>query len=134
MPAISPRKRPGVIVVARVVFELMAFLVILKARGFGVMRTRVAACPVARDRADEDWIGALTLIVDRACMYSPWSTRCLARAAILTRVLRSHGFPATMVTMVQRLPFDAHACVELNGQLVYGFTDRHAGYLEIDRV
>src|SRR5690242_5572638 len=97
---------------ARVVVELVAFLFVLKVRGFGAMRTRVADCPVASRSVGEGAVPVLTAIVDRTCMYAPWSTRCLARAAIATRLLRSRGFPARMVTGVQRLPFAAHAWVE----------------------
>lgn len=118
----------------RAVIELIAFLVIVKTRGFGAMRTRVADTPVSPRSADESRLHALTAIVDRTCMYAPWSTRCLARAAIATRLLRSQGFPARMVTGVQRLPFNAHAWVELHGEPVYGLPDRHVGYHVIDTV
>jgi hypothetical protein len=129
-----PLEGPGFRIGARVALELVAFLFILKARGFGAMRTRVARCPVASQCVDAARLPALTMLVDRACMYSPWSTRCLARAAIATRLLRSLGFPVTMVTGVQRLPFNAHAWVELNGEPIYGLADKHVKYLEIDRV
>jgi hypothetical protein len=129
-------KPTGVRIAARVAIELVAFIFILKVRGFGAMRHWVAACPIARTRAADEVMPVSIGMVDRACLYSPWSMRCLARAAIATRVLRSLGFAATMVTGVQRLPFGAHAWVEVDGVPKYGMKDTQAGfaYLEIDRV
>ena len=74
--------------------------------------------------------------VDRACMYSPVSMRCLARAAIATRLLRARGYPVAMVIGVHRMPFTAHAWVEMHGAPLYGFIDgeRNTAFRVIDRV
>ncbi len=53
-----------------------------------------------------------------ACMWYPKRALCLQRSSVLTCLLRSCGVPAQMVLGAQKLPFKAHAWVEVNGQPV----------------
>jgi hypothetical protein len=142
--------------------QLVAFGLILRGRGFAAMRAWVAASSVAAPgdsrqtslrlsrrlssssassasapaETHDDVIGRTLKAVDRACMYSPVSMRCLARAAIATRLLRAKGVPVAMVIGVHRMPFTAHAWVEMNGAPLYGFVDgeRNTAFRVIDRV
>ena len=68
-----------------------------------------------------------------ACTLYFKQVQCLQRSAALVCLLRELGLPATLVIGAQRLPFQAHAWVELNGQVVndsaaavelYGVLDR----------
>lgn len=45
-------------------------------------------------------------------------TRCLQRGVALTCLLRLHGVPAKLVIGVQKMPFYAHAWVEVAGVVV----------------
>jgi hypothetical protein len=119
--------------------QLVAFALILRSRGFAAMRSWVAASNVTPPpalRHHDDAVVRTLRAVDRACMYSPVGMRCLARAAIATRLLRAKGFPAAMVIGVHRMPFTAHAWVEMHGAPLYGFIDgeRNTTFRVIDRV
>jgi hypothetical protein len=144
--------------------QLVAFALILRSRGFAAMRSWVAASNIAPTRVTSslaaspsassapstptastastsalrhhDAVVRTLRAVDRACMYSPVGMRCLARAAIATRLLRAKGFPAAMVIGVHRMPFTAHAWVEMHGAPLYGFIDgeRNTTFRVIDRV
>ncbi|MCZ2157467.1 MAG: lasso peptide biosynthesis B2 protein [Bryobacterales bacterium] len=101
--------------------------------GFAGVRRWVTSCPIRSCRRHPDAITATLLAVDRACAYFPANMQCLGRAAIATRLLRRQGFPARMVVGVQRMPFGAHAWVELDGEPVYGLPERYSCYEVIDR-
>ncbi|SRR5216684_8091541 len=71
--------------------------------------------------------------VNLACSWYPKRALCLQRSAVTTCLLRSCGVPAEMVIGAQKLPFRAHAWVEVNGcpvneraevQTIYGVWER----------
>jgi hypothetical protein len=43
---------------------------------------------------------------------------CLERSSVLVKMLRRRGLPAHMVIGAQKLPFKAHAWVELDGAII----------------
>src|SRR5260370_19503425 len=61
--------------------------------------------------------------VNHACIWYPKRALCLQRSAVTTCLLRSCGVPAQMVIGAQKLPFKAHAWVEVNGRPVNERTD-----------
>jgi len=69
----------------------------------------------ALDPADAARISAA---VDAASAFYFKRAWCLQRSAATTCLLRLCGFPAELVIGVQRLPFMAHAWVELDGRIV----------------
>jgi hypothetical protein len=56
--------------------------------------------------------------LDVACVFYPKQALCLQRSSVLVRMLRKRGIPAKMVIGAQKLPFKAHAWVEVDGQIV----------------
>ena len=56
--------------------------------------------------------------LDIACVFYPKRALCLQRSAVLVKILRSRGVPAHMVIGAQKLPFKAHAWVEVDGEIV----------------
>lgn len=56
--------------------------------------------------------------VDQASAFYFKRAWCLQRSALTVALLRLAGFPARLVIAVQRVPFYAHAWVELNGRVV----------------
>jgi hypothetical protein len=66
--------------------------------------------------------------VNLACSWYPKRALCLQRSAITTCVLRSSGIPAQMVLGAQKLPFKAHAWVEVNGRAVNERSDVQSVY------
>jgi hypothetical protein len=61
--------------------------------------------------------------VNYACIWYPKRALCLQRSAVTTCLLRSCGVSAEMVIGAQKLPFKAHAWVEVNGRAVNERTD-----------
>lgn len=53
--------------------------------------------------------------INRACSWYPKRVLCLQRSAVTTCLLRSCGIPARMVLGAQKMPFKAHAWVEVGG-------------------
>ena len=56
--------------------------------------------------------------LDAACALYPRQVLCLQRSTVLVKMLRSRGAPAHMVIGAQKLPFMAHAWVEVDGAIV----------------
>jgi len=71
--------------------------------------------------------------INLACVFYFKHVACLQRCSALVLLLRDLGIPAMLVLGAQRLPFKAHAWVEVNGSVVndsrssielYGVLDR----------
>jgi hypothetical protein len=60
----------------------------------------------------------LSRAMDYACVFYFKRVQCLQRSAATTLLLRRHGWNAEMVTGVQIIPYNAHAWVEINGEVV----------------
>jgi hypothetical protein len=60
----------------------------------------------------------LSRAMDYACVFYFKRVQCLQRSAATTLLLRRHGWNAEMVTGVQIIPYNAHAWVEMNGEVV----------------
>jgi hypothetical protein len=56
--------------------------------------------------------------LDIACVFYPKRALCLQRSAVLVKMLRRRGVPARMVIGAQKLPFKAHAWVEVDGEII----------------
>jgi hypothetical protein len=71
--------------------------------------------------------------VNYACSWYPKQSLCLQRAFVTTYLLRKHGVPAQMILGSQKLPFKAHAWVEVNGRAINERSDVQATYAVWDR-
>jgi hypothetical protein len=71
------------------------------------------AAPLRDQRA-----ALLCAAVNRARVYYFMHARCLQSAAVANCLLRWHGIPAQLVIGVRRVPFTAHAWVEVDGRVV----------------
>jgi hypothetical protein len=76
------------------------------------LRTGVTPCPS---------VAELSHALDMACIWYWKRVLCLQRSAAATCLLRRHGIAAQLVIGTQQVPFNAHAWVEVDGQVV---TDR----------
>lgn len=56
--------------------------------------------------------------INRACSWYPKRALCLQRSAVTACLLRTAGIPAQLVLGAQKLPFKAHAWVEVEGHVV----------------
>lgn len=97
---------------------LVAVDLLIWRRGFPGLHRRLAASPARAGRTcDPSRAGAICSAVDRAAALYFKRAWCLQRSATATFLLRRAGFPAEMVIGVQRMPFAAHAWVELDGDV-----------------
>lgn len=115
---------------------LLVVDVVGKMFGFGALCRAVGRRQTSRWRSRAPAVSARTLCtaVDAACAYYYFHrVRCLQSAAATVCLLRLHGIPADLVIGVQRLPFEAHAWVVSDGQIVMNDLPRLALYQAIAR-
>jgi hypothetical protein len=97
---------------------LVRFEFYLRRENFRALYDRVHNCPLSnrarRATTVEDICGA----VDTASIWYWKQVRCLQRSAATCCLLRQYGIPAQMVIGARQLPFQAHAWVEVEGQIV----------------
>ena len=98
------------------------------ARNFARLHNFVRKWKVASRNASPKDMESVCNALNLACCWYPKRALCLERSAVLTCLLRSCGLPAHMVLGAQKLPFRAHAWVEVNGQPVNEKTDVQAIY------
>jgi len=104
----------------------------LARRDFKGFYRRVRDRAVCASRANVNCEQACRAI-NLACVFYFKHVACLQRCSALVLLLRDLGIPAMLVLGAQRLPFKAHAWVEVNGSVVndsrssielYGVLDR----------
>lgn len=71
--------------------------------------------------------------LDYACVFYPKHAQCMQRSFVLTYLLRRNGVHATWVLGAQKLPFKAHAWVEVDGRAINERVDVQAKYAVWDR-
>ena len=79
-------------------------------------------------------VAAVNDAIDRAAVWYPRTMQCLPRSAVATWLLRRHGVAAVMVIGVRKMPFYAHAWVEVDGRVVNDVAKVQALYPAIDRL
>ena len=102
---------------ARAWLGLAAFDVALLA-GFARAHERVRAYPVNQRRRDMFRPEHIVWAVDEACVWYVKPAPCLQRSAVAACLLRRHGVGAELVIGYRALPFESHAWVEVDGQVV----------------
>lgn len=89
------------------------------ARGeFARMYEHVRRVPLLERCVSANDPGRVCLAIDLASVWYWKQVLCLQRSAAAACLLKSYGVPAQMVIGVQRLPFKAHAWVEVDGRVV----------------
>jgi hypothetical protein len=103
---------------------LEAYLMLL---WFGVSVTRGNFCglyervrnfPLGPSEPAPDTVERICSAVDLACIWYWKQAMCLERSAATACLLRRHGVAAQLVIGAQRLPFKAHAWVEVEDRVV----------------
>ena len=107
---------------------LVAIDLLLFARNFATLHRIVRNWSVSGKEAPADVTNRVCDAVNHACIWYPKRALCLQRSALTTCLLRSHGVPARMVIGAQKLPFKAHAWVEVGGRAVNERTDVQSIY------
>lgn len=111
---------------------LVAFDVVRLA-GF---RTLHAGLRRRRPRARRSWHSEADVLwsVDEACVWYWRRAACLQRSAVATWLLRGHGIDAQMVIGFRPLPFESHAWVEIDGQVVNDRPQYQRAFRVLDRL
>jgi hypothetical protein len=95
---------------------LVAVDVLMKLGGFRAVHRLVTRWRVrTRREADPATARALAAAVDSAARLYLKRAWCLQRSVVAACLLRSRGIPAELVIGVRKMPFLAHAWVELDG-------------------
>ncbi len=107
---------------------LMAFDSLLLVRNFATLHRIVRNWKLSSRKVPREVAERVCDAVNHACSWYPKRALCLQRSAVTTCLLRSCGVPAQMVIGAQKLPFKAHAWVEVDGRAVNERTDVQAIY------
>jgi len=122
----------------RAFFLVMFYDLLLARDDFPGIHRRVQEYPIGRKLPAtavdaEAMRETICSALNNACVWYPRRAECLQRSAVLTCLLRRYGLPAQMVIGTQKLPFRAHAWVELDSRVVNDKQDMPMLYAEIER-
>ncbi len=109
-------------------FGLLAFDLLLATGKFAAVHRAVLRRKVARTQGTPETTERVLRAVNLACMCYPKRALCLQRSFVTVCALRSHGVSAQMVLGAQKVPFIAHAWVEVNGCAVNEKSNVQARY------
>jgi len=107
---------------------LVAFDLVLYSRDFATLHRVVRSWKLKGTRAPQDVTSRVCDAINRACTWYPKHALCLQRSAVTACLLRSCGVPAQLVLGAQKLPFKAHAWVEVDGTAINERTDVQSIY------
>jgi hypothetical protein len=97
---------------------LVQFDFYLRRRNFHELYERVRTWQLGDHARRATTIENICRAVDSASIWYWKEVRCLQRSATTCCLLRRYGIPAEMVIGTRQLPFQAHAWVEVEGQIV----------------
>lgn len=117
----------------KALLQLVVFDFYLLRGNFAALYRKVEKYPTRRNRALPGDLERICSAVDLACMWYPKRSMCLQRSAATTCLLRTCGVPAQMVIGMQKLPFRAHAWVEVNNRVVNDRPYMPDVYVVVDR-
>lgn len=103
---------------AKTLVELLILDMYLLRKDFAGLYRRVQNWPLRKTRSTPDAILRACTCVDTTCVWYPKRVLCLQKSAATTCILRYLGVPAQLVIGARKLPFKAHAWVEVNGAVV----------------
>ena len=112
---------------------LIAYDALNAACSFRTLHTLLKNCPVTTRTVNDEAIERVCAAVNHACVWYPKRALCLQRAFVTAWLLRKHGVNALMVLGAQKLPFKAHAWVEVGGKAINERANVQATYAVWDR-
>jgi hypothetical protein len=89
-----------------------------RAAGFARLHTWLRRVPVGAGASGGAGVSDVVWAVDEACVWYVKRAQCLQRSVVATWLLRRHGIAATLVIGCRALPFESHAWVEVDGDVV----------------
>lgn len=98
--------------------QLVQFDMYLARGNFAALYKKVRQYPVGKRPLSPDAVARVCSAIDMACIWYWKKALCLQRSAATTCLLKRYGVPAQMVIGTRRMPFKAHAWVEVDGRVV----------------
>jgi len=112
---------------------LLAYDILSTFRPFKTIYSTVKGWKVVDKSFGADTVDRICTAVNFACAWYPKQAACLQRSFVTTYLLRRYGVAAQMVIGAQKLPFKAHAWVEVEGRAVNERSDVQAIFGVWDR-
>lgn len=112
---------------------LFAYDVLRAFCSFKTIYTIVKHWTVAPSTAGQGTIDRVCHAVNYACVWYPKQALCLQCSFVTTYLLRKHGAAAHLILGAQKLPFKAHAWVEIDGQTINERSNVQKAYAVWDR-
>jgi hypothetical protein len=107
-----------VILFLRALLMLLAYDVLSVLCRFQTIYSLVKGWKVNNKPPESNVIDRVCMAVNYACVWYPKQALCLQRSFVTTYLLRKRGVTAQMVLGAQKLPFKAHAWVEIDGRAI----------------
>lgn len=101
--------------------------------GFARTCAWLRRCRTLRQRSEVS-AGDVVWSVDEACVWYFKRAACLQRSVVTTWLLRRNGIAAEMVIGCRPLPFESHAWVEVDGQVVNDRPQYQRAFRVLDRL
>jgi hypothetical protein len=111
----------------------LLYLDLVSGRGFRAIQGAVQRTPTRPRPARPDTVTAVVAAVQTAGVLYVKPAPCLQRAAVVTRLLRRCGVPATLVIGCHIPPLRAHAWVEVAGDVISERVDGLEHFRVLDR-
>lgn len=122
------------ILFCRALFALFAYDVLSKSCSFEAVYAMVRQWNVTdKQTREQDSVERVCNAINYACIWYPKQVLCLQRSFVTTYLLRRHGVAADMVLGAQKIPFKAHAWVEVDGYPVNERSNTQLTYTVWDR-
>ena len=99
-------------------WKLVYFDFYLARGNFSALYEKVRNYRVRKNAPSPRAVEEICPAVDMACIWYWKEALCLQRSAATACLLRQYGVPAQLVIGAQRMPFKAHAWVEVEGRVV----------------
>jgi hypothetical protein len=112
---------------------LLSYDILSRFFHFKTIYSAVKKWKVADRRRETGAVGRVCSAVNYACVWYPKQALCLQRSFVTVYLLRKYGIAAQMVLGAQKVPFKAHAWVEVNGHAVNERSDVQATYAIWDK-
>jgi len=122
-----------VILFFRALFMLLAYDISSVLCRFQTIYSVVKGWKVNNKPAESNVIERVCVAVNYACVWYPKQALCLQRSIVTTYLLRKHGVAAQMILGAQKLPFKAHAWVEVDGRAINERSNVQATYAVWDK-
>ena len=93
---------------------LFAHDIFMMSHDFSSLHRQIRDFPLSNTPRNSVVIESISHALNVACTFYPRRVLCLQRSSVLVKMLRRRGIPAHMVIGAQKLPFKAHAWVEVD--------------------